>query len=103
MHQLTSLATLSLDQMRSVGLATAVPIIAVISLTVHVLVGNNYGYFRDELCAMAMSRHSTFGYVDVPSLVPWITQISPLPHWQCAVAPGTPRGGAGSSRTRPCL
>ena len=39
------------------------------------LVGNNYGYFRDELYVMAMSQHPAFGYVDVPPLVPWITLI----------------------------
>ena len=42
---------------------------------VHVLFGNNYGYFRDELYVMAMSQHPAFGYVDVPPLVPWITLI----------------------------
>ena len=50
-------------------------IIAGISFLVHVLVGNNYGYFRDELYVMAMSQHPAFGYVDVPPLVPWITLI----------------------------
>lgn len=56
-------------------LAPAVWIIAGISFLAHVLVGNNYGYFRDELYVMAMSQHPAFGYVDVPPLVPWITLI----------------------------
>ena len=39
------------------------------------MVGNNYGYFRDELYLVAMSHHPAFGYVDVPPLVPWTTLI----------------------------
>ena len=41
---------------RRADLAPAVLIIAGISFVVHVLVGNNYGYFRDELYLMAMSH-----------------------------------------------
>jgi dolichyl-phosphate-mannose-protein mannosyltransferase len=59
-------------------LAPSVLIIAFISFVAHVLVGENYGYFRDELYVMAMSQHPGFGYVDVPPLVPWITQIPRL-------------------------
>ncbi len=60
---------------RRANLAPAVLIIAGVSFLAHVLVGNNYGYFRDELYVMAMSQHPAFGYVDVPPLVPWITLI----------------------------
>ena len=60
---------------RRIDLAPAVWIIAGISFVVHVVFGNNYGYFRDELYLMAMSQHPGFGYVDVPPLVPWITLI----------------------------
>ena len=60
---------------RRINLAPAVLIIAGVSFLAHVLVGNNYGYFRDELYVMAMSQHPAFGYVDVPPLVPWITLI----------------------------
>ncbi|HEY7973794.1 MAG TPA: glycosyltransferase family 39 protein [Ktedonobacterales bacterium] len=60
---------------RRADLAPAVLIIAGVSFLAHVLVGNNYGYFRDELYVMAMSHHPAFGYVDVPPLVPWITLI----------------------------
>src|SRR5258707_15446753 len=60
---------------RRADLAPAVLIIAGISFLAHVLVGNNYGYFRDELYVLAMSHHPAFGYVDVPPLVPWITLI----------------------------
>jgi dolichyl-phosphate-mannose-protein mannosyltransferase len=60
---------------RRSDLAPSVLMIAGISFLAHVLVGNNYGYFRDELYVMAMSHHPAFGYVDVPPLVPWITLI----------------------------
>jgi hypothetical protein len=60
---------------RRLDLARSVLIIAGISFVVHVLIGNNYGYFRDELYVMAMSQHPALGYVDVPPLVPWITLI----------------------------
>jgi Dolichyl-phosphate-mannose-protein mannosyltransferase len=63
---------------RRADLAPAVLIIAVLSFLAHVLVGNNYGYFRDELYVMAMSQHPAFGYVDVPPLVPWIMLIPRL-------------------------
>jgi 4-amino-4-deoxy-L-arabinose transferase-like glycosyltransferase len=63
---------------RRADLAPAVLIIAGISFLAHVLVGNNYGYFRDELYVMAMSHHPAFGYVDVPPLVPWITLLPRL-------------------------
>src|SRR5690348_15010447 len=61
--------------LRRINLAPAVLIIAGISFLAHVLIGNNYGYFRDELYVMAMSQHPAFGYVDVPPLVPRITLI----------------------------
>src|SRR5678815_523311 len=60
---------------RHINLAPSALIIAVLSFLAHVLVGNNYGYFRDELYVIAMSQHPAFGYVDVPPLVPWITLV----------------------------
>jgi len=63
---------------RRADLAPAVLIVAFISFLAHVLVGDNYGYFRDELYVLAMSQHPAFGYVDVPPLVPWITLIPRL-------------------------
>src|SRR6516225_11287598 len=63
---------------RLAGIAPAVLIIAGVSFLAHVVVGNNYGYFRDELYLLAMRQHPAFGYVDVPPLVPWITLIPRL-------------------------
>ena len=60
---------------RRLDLAPAVLIIAGVSFVAHVVFGDNYGYFRDELYFMAMSHHPAFGYVDVPPLVAWITLI----------------------------
>ena len=60
---------------RRLDLAPAVLIIAGASFVAHVVFGDNYGYFRDELYFMAMSHHPAFGYVDVPPLVAWITLI----------------------------
>src|SRR5260370_15495405 len=59
--------------LRRADLAPAVLIIAGISFLAHVLVGDNYGYFRDELYVLAMSHHPAFGYVVVLPLDPWIT------------------------------
>jgi len=76
MQQITTTPRAALaGALRRLDLAPAVWIIAGISFLAHVLFGNNYGYFRDELYLMAMSHHPAFGYVDVPPLVPWITLI----------------------------
>jgi hypothetical protein len=63
------------DFPRHISVAPAVLIITGISFVAHVLVGTNYGYFRDELYLVAMSHHPGFGYVDLPPLVPWVTLI----------------------------
>src|SRR5258708_6049717 len=64
-----------INLLRRADLAPAVLIIAGISFVAHIVFGNNYGYFRDELYMLAMSHHPALGYVDVPPLVPWITLI----------------------------
>jgi 4-amino-4-deoxy-L-arabinose transferase-like glycosyltransferase len=78
MHQIPSPRIILTGLLRRLDLAPAVLIIAGISFLAHVLVGDNYGYFRDELYVLAMSQHPGFGYVDVPPLVPWITLIPRL-------------------------
>jgi Dolichyl-phosphate-mannose-protein mannosyltransferase len=74
----SSLRTGITHLLRRADLAPAVLIVAFISFLAHVLVGDNYGYFRDELYVLAMSQHPAFGYVDVPPLVPWITLLPRL-------------------------
>src|SRR5215470_5685950 len=78
MHHVPSPRTILAGVFRRLDLAPAVLIVAFISFVAHVLVGDNYGYFRDELYVLAMSQHPAFGYVDVPPLVPWITLIPRL-------------------------
>src|SRR6266568_6883444 len=75
MHQIPLPRTILTGLLHRLDLAPAVLIVAFISFLAHVLVGDNYGYFRDELYVMAMSHHPAFGYLDVPPLVPWITLI----------------------------
>jgi hypothetical protein len=43
--------------------------LALAKFLVHMLVANNYGYFRDELYYMAAGRHLAFGYVDFPPFI----------------------------------
>lgn len=57
---------------RRIDLTPSVLIIAALVLLVHLLTGNNYGYFRDELYVLAMTHHPAAGYIDVPPLVPWL-------------------------------
>ena len=78
MHQIPLPRIILTGLLHRLDLAPAVLIIAGISFLAHILVGDNYGYFRDELYVMAMSQHPAFGYVDVPPLVPWITLIPRL-------------------------
>ena len=51
--------------------------LALIKFAIHMLVGANYGYFRDELYYMAAGRHLAFGYVDFP---PFIAILARLVH-----------------------
>ncbi|MBN1439470.1 MAG: glycosyltransferase family 39 protein [Anaerolineales bacterium] len=41
----------------------------------HMLVSNQYGYFRDELYYLAASRRLDFGYVDFPPLIALIAAL----------------------------
>jgi hypothetical protein len=41
----------------------------------HMLVSNNYGYFRDELYYIEAGRHLSFGYVDFPPLVALVAKV----------------------------
>lgn len=39
------------------------------------VVGDRYGYFRDEFYYLASGRHLALGYVDNPPLTPWLARI----------------------------
>lgn len=49
--------------------------LALVDFVAHLLVANNYGYFRDELYYMADGRHLAFGYVDQAPLIGWLAAL----------------------------
>ena len=61
---LTSVRGGIIELFRRVNITPAVWIIAAISFVFHIAIGNNYGYFRDELYYIACGRHLAFGTVD---------------------------------------
>ncbi len=52
--------------------------LAGIDWLVHVLAGNNYGYFRDELYYLQDGLHPAFGYVDQAPLIGWLAALTNL-------------------------
>src|SRR5881394_1406003 len=52
-----------------IGLATA-------TLVVHVLLGDRYGFHRDELATLDDARHLAWGYVAYPPVTPFFGRIS---------------------------
>ena len=40
--------------------------LALVTVLIHLLCSSGYGYFRDELYAIACSKHLAWGYVDQP-------------------------------------
>jgi hypothetical protein len=51
-------------------------VIAIAKFALHMIFNNRYGYFRDEFDYMACGRHLAWGYVDQPSLAPFLIQVS---------------------------
>jgi MFS family permease len=49
--------------------------LALVTLMVHLLTNDRYGYFRDELYYIACARHLDFGYVDLPPLSAFLLRI----------------------------
>lgn len=49
--------------------------LALVQVVIHLLVANNYGYFRDELYYLADGRHLQWGYVDQPPLIGWLAAL----------------------------
>jgi 4-amino-4-deoxy-L-arabinose transferase-like glycosyltransferase len=43
--------------------------LGLVNLVAHLLVAQNYGYFRDELYYVAAGRHLALGYVDFPPMI----------------------------------
>src|SRR3569833_1012202 len=49
--------------------------VAAVRLAIYFIAGPNYGYFRDELYYLACGEHPSWGYVDQPPLIGWITWL----------------------------
>ena len=49
---------------------------ATVKFVLHLYIAPGYGFFFDELYTIALSRHLTFGYVDLPPLVPALVALS---------------------------
>jgi hypothetical protein len=49
--------------------------LALADFVAHMLVSNNYGYFRDELYYIEAGRNLSFGYVDFPPLIALIAKV----------------------------
>jgi hypothetical protein len=56
--------------------ALLVSVFAAAKFLLHILTGQNYGYFCDELCSIALSKHLALGYIDLPPLVPALHAVS---------------------------
>ena len=50
--------------------------LGVATLLIHLLANGGYGYFRDELYAIACSKHLAWGYVDQPPLSEFVLAVS---------------------------
>jgi hypothetical protein len=49
--------------------------LALARILLYCVAGPHYGYFRDELYYLACGEHPTWGYVDQPPLIAWITWL----------------------------
>src|SRR5438034_815847 len=47
-----------------------------VTLLIHFLTNDRYGYFRDELYYIACGQHLAFGYVDLPPLSALLVRLS---------------------------
>ena len=65
------------DCRRKIGSDNQVLISLVLAtVLIHLLCSSGYGYFRDELYAIACSKHLAWGYVDQPPFSEFILFIS---------------------------
>lgn len=64
-----------LSRGRLLGADALLVYLALVTVAAHLLVGNNYGYFRDELYYITDGQHLAFGYVDQPALIGWLAWL----------------------------
>jgi 4-amino-4-deoxy-L-arabinose transferase-like glycosyltransferase len=57
---------------------TPLAMLALANVVLHLLVANNYGYFRDELYYLQDGKHLAFGYVDQAPLIGWLAALTNL-------------------------
>ncbi len=55
---------------------TVIWAITLATLVFHIYFNNRYGYFRDEFDYMSCGDHLSWGYVDQPPLIPFLTHVS---------------------------
>jgi 4-amino-4-deoxy-L-arabinose transferase-like glycosyltransferase len=53
-----------------------VVLVALVRLSVHVALGDRYGFHRDELQTLDDARHLAWGYVTYPPVTPWIGRVA---------------------------
>ncbi len=66
------------DRPRQIRSNNSIPILiglASATVLIHLLCRNGYGYFRDELYAIACSKHLAWGYVDQPPFSEFVLAI----------------------------
>ncbi|HEX6879115.1 MAG TPA: hypothetical protein VF135_02020, partial [Terriglobales bacterium] len=74
----TATAPYTYRDTRTPALASGTAIIlyvALIRIILYLIAGPNYGYFRDELYYLACGEHPSWGYVDQPPLIGWMTWL----------------------------
>jgi hypothetical protein len=70
-------------------------LIALATVVLHVAFCHRFGYYRDELYFIDCAKHLSWGYVDQPPLVPFVTWLTgPLgyPVWALRFLPGVLAG-----------
>jgi len=65
----------SKSKYRFLGPTAIVAYIALADFAIHLLIANNYGYFRDELYYIVSGQHLAFGYVDFPPVIALLAAV----------------------------
>src|SRR5664280_2582054 len=50
-------------------------LLAILSVSIHLLVANNLEYHRDELLYFSLGQHPDFGFATVPPMIGWIAWL----------------------------